>query len=67
LKKGAGSYAERNEGRCRPAALLEKSRSAVRQARYLNTIVEQDHRTDKRVTQPMLGFCASFYKCSKSK
>jgi putative transposase len=27
-----------------------------RQNKYLNNIVEQDHRTVKRVTQPMLGF-----------
>ncbi|NIA56199.1 IS6 family transposase [Massilia sp. TW-1] len=28
----------------------------VRQVKYLNNIVEQDHRTVKRVTRPMLGF-----------
>jgi len=28
----------------------------MRQNRYLNNIVEQDHRAVKRVTQPMLGF-----------
>ena len=28
----------------------------VRQIKYLNNIVEQDHRTVKRVTKPMLGF-----------
>ena len=28
----------------------------VRQVKYLNNIVEQDHRTIKRVTRPMLGF-----------
>ena len=28
----------------------------VRQLKYLNNIVEQDHRAIKRVTQPMLGF-----------
>ena len=28
----------------------------VRQAKYLNNIVEQDHRAVKRITQPMLGF-----------
>ncbi len=30
----------------------------VRQAKYLNNIVEQDHRAVKRVTRPMLGFKA---------
>jgi len=28
----------------------------VRQAKYLNNIVEQDHRAVKRVTKPMLNF-----------
>src|SRR5499433_2288393 len=28
---------------------------AIRQVKYLNNIVEQDHRGVKRVTQPMLG------------
>jgi transposase-like protein len=29
---------------------------AIRQVKYLNTLVEQDHRWVKRVTRPMLGF-----------
>jgi putative transposase len=29
---------------------------AIRQVKYLNNIVEQDHRAIKRVTRPMLGF-----------
>jgi putative transposase len=29
---------------------------AIRQVRYLNNVVEQDHRAVKRVTRPMLGF-----------
>ena len=28
----------------------------VRQIKYLNNIVEQDHRAIKRITKPMLGF-----------
>jgi transposase-like protein len=28
----------------------------LRQAKYLNNIVEQDHRAIKRMTQPMPGF-----------
>lgn len=28
----------------------------MRQNKYLNNIVEQDHRAIKRVTRPMLGF-----------
>jgi putative transposase len=30
----------------------------IRQVKYLNNIVEQDHRAIKRVTRPMLGFKA---------
>jgi len=28
----------------------------IRQIKYLNNIVEQDHRAIKRIVQPMLGF-----------
>ena len=28
----------------------------MRQVRYLNNVVEQDHRAVKRITRPMLGF-----------
>ena len=28
----------------------------MRQSKYLNNIVEQDHRAVKRITRPMLGF-----------
>src|SRR5438128_2849908 len=31
---------------------------SIRQVKYLNNIVEQDHRAVKRVTRPMLGFKA---------
>jgi putative transposase len=30
----------------------------IRQVKYLNNVVEQDHRAVKRVTRPMLGFKA---------
>ncbi len=30
----------------------------IRQIRYLNNIVEQDHRSIKRITTPMMGFKA---------
>ena len=30
----------------------------IRQVKYLNNIVEQDHRAVKRITRPMLGFKA---------
>jgi putative transposase len=31
---------------------------AIRKTKYLNNIVEQDHRGVKRITRPMLGFKA---------
>ncbi len=34
----------------------ENRRVAIRQCKYLNNIVEQDHRLIKRITKPMLGF-----------
>jgi transposase-like protein len=33
-----------------------KTRIAIRQCKYLNNIVEQDHRGVKGITRPMLGF-----------
>jgi transposase-like protein len=39
----------------------------IRQAKYLNNIVEQDHRAIKRIVRPMLGFknfrCARIILC----
>jgi transposase-like protein len=34
----------------------EKKRVKIRQCKYLNNIVEQDHRFIKRIIRPMLGF-----------
>jgi transposase-like protein len=33
-----------------------KTSIRIRQVKYLNNIVEQDHRAVKRITRPMLGF-----------
>jgi putative transposase len=33
-----------------------KTGIAIRQCKYLNNIVEQDHRAVKRLVRPMLGF-----------
>ena len=33
-----------------------KSQIVIRQVKYLNNLVEQDHRAIKRVTRPMLNF-----------
>ena len=37
-------------------ALPEADKIEVRQIKYLNNIVEQDHRFIKRITKPMMGF-----------
>jgi putative transposase len=34
---------------------------AIRQCKYLNNIVEQDHRAVKRIIRPMLGFKSFVY------
>jgi transposase-like protein len=36
----------------------------LRQSKYLNNIIEQDHRAVKRITNPMLGF-KSFWSAQK--
>ena len=33
----------------------------IRQTRYLNNIIEQDHRSIKRIVNPMLGFQFFFF------
>ena len=35
---------------------LPKTIIVIRHSKYQNNIVEQDHRTVKRITRPMLGF-----------
>ena len=35
----------------------------LRQSKYLNNIVEQDHRAIKRITGPMLGF--KTFRCAR--
>jgi hypothetical protein len=47
-----------NEAREIPNNQEHGTASAIRQVRYLNNIVEQDHRAVKRLTRPMLGFKA---------
>ena len=36
--------------------LKEKDKIAIRQSKYLNNLVEQDHRFIKKITKPMMGF-----------
>jgi putative transposase len=43
----------------------ESKRIERRQCKYLNNIVEQDHRLIKRITKPMLGL-ENFYCAQKT-
>jgi putative transposase len=51
MDKSGANKAAIDELNAHRAALIN-----VRQVKYLNNIVEQDHRAIKRVTRPMLGF-----------
>ncbi len=42
----------------------QKTRIKIRQCKYLNNIIEQDHRRIKRLTRPMLGF-KNFYAAQR--
>jgi putative transposase len=35
---------------------MQKTAIGIRQSKYLNNLVEQDHRAVRRVVRPMLGF-----------
>ena len=43
----------------------ESKNVGIRQIKYLNNIVEQDHRSIKRIVRPMLGF-QSFHTAIKT-
>jgi len=42
-----------------------KTRIKIRQCKYLNNIIEQDHRRIKRLTRPMLSF-KNFYAAQRT-
>jgi putative transposase len=42
---------------------VHKTAIAIRQSKYLNNMVEQDHRAVKRLTRPMLGFKSFWAAC----
>ena len=42
---------------------LHKTTLVIRQSKYLNNMVEQDHRAVKRLTRPMLGFKSFWAAC----
>jgi len=39
-----------------PTDILNEPKIQIRQIKYLNNIIEQDHRGIKRITNPMMGF-----------
>ena len=43
--------------------LLNETAIVIRQSKYLNNLVEQDHRAVKRLTRPMLGFKSFWAAC----
>jgi transposase-like protein len=43
----------------------EKTRIKIRQCKYLNNIIKQDHRRIKRLTRPMLGI-KNFYAAQRT-
>jgi transposase-like protein len=47
---------EANAAAIRSDNITHGTAIVIRQVRYLNNVVEQDHRGIKRVTRPMLGF-----------
>ena len=47
---------EANAAAVRHYNTAHKTAITLRQVRYLNDVVEQDHRAVKRITRPMLGF-----------
>ena len=46
-----------------PYNKLHKTAIAIRQCKYLNTLVEQDHRAVKRIVRPLLGFKSFWAAC----
>lgn len=49
-QSGSNTAAITHDNKTHPTAI------AIRQCKYLNNMVEQDHRAVKRITRPMLGF-----------
>ena len=49
-KRGANTAATTRDNK------TQKTTIVIHHSKYLNNIVEQDHRTVKRFTRPMLGF-----------
>ena len=56
-KSGANTAAIKRYNQTHKTAII------IRHSKYLNNIVEQDHRVVKRLTRPMLGFKSFWAAC----
>jgi putative transposase len=56
-KSGANTAAIKRYNQTHKTAII------IRHSKYLNNIVEQDHRAVKRLTRPMLGFKSFWAAC----
>jgi putative transposase len=56
LKRSRSTRAAPTRRRSKVATPSTKLGIEIRQVKYLNNIVEQDHRAIKRLVRPMLGF-----------
>jgi putative transposase len=54
---------ESNTAAMRHYKKLHKTAIVMHQSKYLNNLVEQDHRAGKRLTYPMLGFKSFWAAC----
>jgi hypothetical protein len=52
----AATGSDANEAAIKSYNAAHGTAIAIRQVKYLNNVVEQDHRAVKRITRPMLGF-----------
>ena len=56
-KSGANTAAIAHDNKTHKTAIV------IRHSKYLNNVVEQDHRAVKRLTRPMLGFKSFWAAC----
>lgn len=56
-KSGANTAAITHYNKTHKTAII------IRHSKYLNNVVEQDHRAGKRLTRPMLGFKSFWAAC----
>ncbi|MBD2028281.1 DDE-type integrase/transposase/recombinase [Leptolyngbya sp. FACHB-711] len=52
----AALFARNHPAERAPVLSLFPQRTKLRQSKYLNNVIEQDHRNIKRIVKPMMGF-----------